>query len=406
MNHRRIGVLHAVTASLSTALLGGQLEYLEARGFDPALLCGPGPEIEEIRNRKMPAVFTLAMQREISPVGDLKSLFQIWRLLRRIRPVICNSGTPKAGFLVGMGAWLAGVPCRVYTLRGLRLETTTGFKRKILTITERVSCFCAHRVVCVSPSLRERAVALGLLPAQKTVLLGSGSSNGVDPGRFAPSPERMNLAAALRLRLGIRPDQSVIGFVGRFTRDKGLPELLAAFQLVREKVPESVLLLVGDYEEGDPIPQKTRDAISSQSGVFCVGFSWQIELYYLVMNIFVLPTHREGFPNTILEAQAAGLPVVTTHATGAVDSIQEGVTGLLAPVGDSRKLAETVLSLLRDPIKMRLMGQLGRERVVREFRNEIIWAALSSLYQDMLQERGYSLPSASHVESVQCAPTQ
>jgi len=131
-----------------------------------------------------------------------------------------------------------------------------------------------------------------------------------------------------------------------------------------------------------------------------------IELYYLIMNIFVLPIHREGFPNTILEAQAAGLPIVTTIATGAVDAIEDGITGLLTPVGDAKKLAEAVLLLLSDPGRIQLMGRMGRERIARGFRNETVWEALTSLYQSMLRERGYALPVDTDVEAAKCAHTR
>jgi glycosyltransferase involved in cell wall biosynthesis len=406
MNESRISVLHAVTDPMSTVLMRGQLAYLRSNGFDPALLSGPGKELKDIGAQEGYPVFSVAMRREISPGSDLRSLFGIWRLLCRIKPVICNSGTPKAGLLVGLAAWITRVPCRVYTLRGLRLETATGIKRIILTITEKIACFSAHRVVCVSASLREGAIALGLVARSKTVLLGAGSSNGVDPSRFEPTPSKIALAAALRQNLGVGPNQPVIGFAGRFTRDKGLPELVAAFQSIRKEMPEVVLLLVGDYEEGDPVPEDIRDAIELDPGIHCIAFTSQIELFYLVMNIFVLPTHREGFPNTVLEAQAAGLPVVTTVATGAMDAIDDGVTGVLIPVGDADKLAEAMLSLLSDLIKMQSMGRLGRERILREFQNETVWEALASLYKAMLQERGYQLPADSCVKAMRCAQTQ
>ena len=402
MSSQRISVLHAVTDSMSTVLMRGQLAYLKTAGFDPALLSSPGEELEEIGRREGYPVFGVAMRRDISPLSDLRSLFEILRLLRRIKPVICNSGTPKAGLLVGLAAWLTRVPCRVYTLRGLRLETAKGVKRMILTITERAACFSANRVVCVSASLRERAIALGLVARSKTVLFGAGSSNGVDPSRFEPTPEKNALAAALRQDSEIRPDQPVIGFAGRFTRDKGLPELVEAFQLIRKQFPETALLLVGDYEAGDPVPENTRNVIESDPGIRCLRFTSQLELYYLAMNVFVLPTHREGFPVTVLEAQAAEVPVVTTFATGAVDAIDDGITGLLVPLGDAGKLAEGVLSLLSNPIKMHSMGRLGRERILRDFRNETVWEGLASLYGAMLQERGYPLPAASRGEAVRC----
>jgi glycosyltransferase involved in cell wall biosynthesis len=406
MSDHRIRVLHAVTDPMSTILMCGQLAYLKANGFDPAILSGPGKELEQIGAKEGYPVYSVAMKREIVPGYDLRALFQIWHLLRRIQPMICNAGTPKAGLLVGLAAWLTRVPCRVYTLRGLRLETARGWKRMILTLTEKIACFTAHRVVCVSSSLRERAIALGLVARTKTVLLGAGSSNGVDPNRFEPTPEKAALAAGLREKLGIRPDQPVIGFAGRFTRDKGLPELVTAFQSIRKELPEAILMLIGDYEDGDPVPKNIRDAIELEAGIRRIGFTSQMELYYLVMNLFVLPTHREGFPNTVLEAQAAGLPVITTDATGAVDAVDNGITGLITPVGDAAKLAETVLALLSDPIRTQSMGRLGRERILREFRNETLWEALASLYRVLLQERGYPLPVDPHVETMRCAQTQ
>ena len=406
MSDHRIRVLHAVTDPMSTILMCGQLAYLKANGFDPAILSGPGKELEQIGAKEGYPVYSVAMKREIVPGYDLRALFQIWHLLRRIQPMICNAGTPKAGLLVGLAAWLTRVPCRVYTLRGLRLETARGWKRMILALTEKIACFTAHRVVCVSASLRERAIALGLVARSKTVLLGAGSSNGVDPSRFEPTLEKAALAASLREKLGIRPNQPVIGFAGRFTRDKGLPELVTAFQSIRKELPGAILILIGDYEDGDPVPKNIRDAIELEAGIRRIEFTSQIELYYLVMNLFVLPTHREGFPNTVLEAQATGLPVITTDATGAVDAVDNGITGLITPVGDAAKLAEAVLALLSDPIRMQSMGRLGRERIFREFRNETLWEALASLYRVLLQERGYPLPADPHVETMRCAQTQ
>jgi glycosyltransferase involved in cell wall biosynthesis len=413
MKSGRIAVLHAITNPTSTVLMYGQLAWLKANGFDSSLLCSPGSKLDRIATEENISVFPIAMTREISPFSDLLSFIRIVRLLRRIRPVICNAGTPKAGLLVGLAASLIRVPCRVYTLRGLRLETATGIKRMLLTVTEKISCLTAHRVICVSPSLRDRAIELKLVPAHKTLLLAAGSSNGIDIVRFAPTPEKTALAIDLRARLGIRPDQPVIGFAGRLTRDKGIPELVTAFQSIRRIFPESVLLLVGDYETGDPIPANIREAIESDSTIHHVAFNPDIDRYYAVMDLFVLPTHREGFPNTVLEAQASALPVITTFATGAIDSIEDGITGLLYPVGDVGNLVEALHTLLSDPARMQSMGRIGRERVLRHFRNEIVWQALASLYRTMLHERGYACPApltppapATPLETQRCAQIQ
>jgi lipopolysaccharide/colanic/teichoic acid biosynthesis glycosyltransferase/glycosyltransferase involved in cell wall biosynthesis len=382
----QIKVLNIVTDSISTTLMRGQLAYLRARGFDPAVASNPGPELEQRANQEGCSAFGIVMKREIAPFADLRSLFALSRMFRRVRPLICNSSTPKAGLLGGLAGWLAGVPCRVYTLRGLRLETAKSPKREVLALAEKVACLCAHRVICVSASLRDRAIALGIVSRAKTVLLGSGSSNGVDTNRFAPTPEKAARAAELRQRLRIGLNQPVIGFVGRLTRDKGVSELVAAFQLIRLQWPEAVLLLVGQHEAGDPVSATTKAAIDSDTGIRRVESTFQLESYYHAMDVFVLPTYREGMPNTVLEAQAAELPVVTTTATGAIDAIENGITGILAPVGDAPALAEAVISLLSDGDRAQRMGRLGRERVVGQFRNERVWEELVSLYMSMLRK--------------------
>ena len=383
MNRGRIDVVHAVTASLSLVLFRGQLTYLRTAGFHPAALCSPGPEVADASSAEQIPILTVPMEREISPLRDFISLVRLWRLLREVRPAICNAGTPKAGLLVGLAARLNRVPCRVYTLRGLRFETATGLKRIILRFTERIACACAHRVICVSPSLRQVAIDSGFVSPARAVVLGSGSSNGVDPSRFAPTPERSQQAAALRLKLGIQPNQSVIGFAGRLTRDKGLPELVEAFQSLQKQFPDIVLLLVGGFEPGDPVPPKTRAAIASNANIVRVEFTANIDLYYLAMDVFALPTHREGFPNTVLEAQAAERPVVTTTATGAIDSIADNVTGLLVPVGDSSALAAALARLLANPDLAAGFGREGRRRVLREFTRQRVWDALAEEYLSM-----------------------
>ena len=401
-----IDVLHAVTSSLSLVLLRGQLGYLKAAGFCPAALSSPGPRVDDMRAEEHIPVFTVQMQREISPARDLLSLLLLWRLLRRLRPAICNVGTPKAGLLVGLAAWFNRVPCRIYTLRGLRLETATGAKRRILHLTERIACACAHRVVCVSPSLRQRVVEFGLVRWEKTVILGSGSSNGIDCSRFAPTPDKIARANEIGCKLGIEPGHPVVGYIGRFTRDKGVPELLTAFRSVRQRFPDARLLLIGSYEQGDPVPPETRAAIDNDPGVMHIDFTPDTAPYYLLMDVFVLPTHREGFPNTVLEAQAARRPVVTTRATGATDAVCHGVTGFVVPVNDAAAMADALGVLLSDRGLAERMGRAGYERVSKEFQQEIIWKELLVFYRDLMTERGLPVPVTLSAEDRMCVKEQ
>jgi len=246
-------------------------------------------------------------------------------------------------------------------------------------------------VICVSPSLRRRAVELKLVSADRTAVLGSGSSCGVDVQRF--SPQSVSLRRdCLAERLSLPNDAPVIGFVGRFTRDKGMAELVTAFGQLRQSWPKLHLLLVGDFEGGDPVSTDIRKQIETDSHIIRTGFVNDTAPYYGLMTALVLPTYREGFPVVSLEAQACGVPVVTTTATGAIDSILDGVTGFLVPVGDAPALAAKIDDLLRDAQLRDQMGRNGRALVVRNFRQETVAEALLDEYRRLLRGKGVTVP--------------
>ena len=380
--------MYVATSALSANLLRGQLRYLSQIGFEVILVSSPGKELDTARECEGVQVVAVPIAREISPWRDLLSLWRLWVIMRRLRPDIANVGTPKAGLLGGIAAWLNRVPCRFYTIRGMRWETTMGFKRWLLLLCERIACRSARRLICVSESVRRKIVAHGIADANRIAVLGSGSSNGVDASRFAPTSELLRAAAALRNAWDIPAGAPVIGFVGRFTRDKGIAQLLEAYLQVRSQFPDARLLMLGDFEEGDPLPPTVRRQLKSDSQVIRPGFVPDTAPWYQLMDAVVLPTRREGFPNVVLEAHAAGKPVVATQTTGTVDAIVNGLTGLLVPVGNASALAEAVIKLLRDRTLAQAMGRAGYHRVRREFRPEIVWTALAQEYAKLLREKG------------------
>jgi lipopolysaccharide/colanic/teichoic acid biosynthesis glycosyltransferase/glycosyltransferase involved in cell wall biosynthesis len=380
-------VLYLVTSAATVPLMRGQLRAMREAGFAVTVASAPGRPLEEMAEREGVAFAAVPMEREMSPLRDLGSLWRLWRLLRKIRPTVLNTGTTKAGLLGGVAGWLARVPCRLYTLHGIRLETTRGLRRWLLTRTERLACGCAHRVICVSPSVQERAVALRLTTRAHTVVFGGGSFNGVDADRFAPTPERQARAQELRCELGLAPEAPVIGFVGRLVRDKGVSELVAAFTALRERWPGVKLLLLGRFESGDPVPPAVRRFLETDPDTLHLGYVPDPSPYFHVMNVLALPTYREGYPTVVLEASAAALPVVSTFATGCVDAVSDGVTGLLVPVGEAPALTAALERVLADPAFAAQLGAAGRERILRDFRSERIWRDTASLYRRLLWER-------------------
>jgi lipopolysaccharide/colanic/teichoic acid biosynthesis glycosyltransferase/glycosyltransferase involved in cell wall biosynthesis len=329
-------------------------------------------------------VVPLQIEREINPAKDLASLWRLYRLMRKLRPTIVNAATPKAGFLGIAAAWLARVPKRVYSLWGLRLETANGLKRLILKATETLACRGAHVVLCVGDSLRQRAIELRLTTAERSCVVAHGSWNGADISRFGPSDENLQAAAILRSNLSLKGGAPVVGFVGRLTRDKGIPELIQAYQRLRRTMPELRLLLVGDFEDGDPVPEEVHETIVRDSQIIVTGFVRNPAPYFHLMNVLAFPSHREGFPNVPLEAAAAGVPVVAAAATGTVDAVLDGITGIVVPVGDERALTEGIRTTLEDRARSDQFACNAQVRAERDFSPETVWRGLVSLYQQMI----------------------
>lgn len=383
-------VTHPVSADL---LLRGQLAFMREQGFDVTILAAPGAALERVRDREGVRAIAVPMSREIDPRADPVSLVRLTTALRALRPDIVNAGTPKAGLLGMLAARAIGAPVRIYLLRGLRLETARGATRKILGATERIAAACAHDVVCVSRSLEKRVVEGGWVPRGKALVVGAGSSNGVDTERFRRSDHKMEEGRTRLRDIGIQPAAPVIGFVGRLVEDKGVRELLDAFELIRARVPRAVLLLVGG-DLGDQVgtTELARRA-RSIAGVHAIPSVEDITPYYAVMNVLALPSYREGFPNVVLEAASMGVPVVGFRSTGVVDAIADGVTGAIVDQRDVGALAARLGDYLSDPTLAEETGQRARERVERSFSRLVVWRAWLALYRERLAARGMPLPS-------------
>lgn len=380
-------IVVGVTDPQTCLVLRGRLRALRTAGFRVVLISSPGRLVTQIASSEGVKHCPIPMRRGISPMADLISLMRLCATLHRLRPVIAEFSTPKAGLLGNLASFLCRIRVRIYILRGLRLETASGIMRRVLQLSERITAACCHMVVCNSKSLRSRALALGVAPRRKLRIIGAGSSGGVDVRHFAPSSSSVQVR--VRRNLGIPDHAPVVGFVGRLTRDKGIPELLEAFDSLLIDFPDAWLLLTGWFDESaDAVSAAERIRIVNHPRIVCTGFVSDTAPYYHAMDVLVLPTRREGFPNAVLEAAASGIPAISTLATGARDAVRHERTGLLVPPGDFHALTEAIRRLLRSPEERHRMGAAARVRVVEKFGHTRVNKLTVALYRGLIPNAG------------------
>jgi len=366
--------------------LTGQASFIVGQGFSLHAISSHGPELDRFARQEGVPVHAVDITQQVSPLRDVVALLKLWWTVRIIRPHVVHAHSPKGGLLGMIAAVLAGVPVRVYHIRGLPHTAASGFRRLVLMVSERVSCALAHRVLAVSRSMRDIAVGEGLCAAHKIKVLLRGSGNGVDASRrFRPQGEAVR--AAVRAELGIPSDARVVGFVGRVVRDKGVVELAAAWERLRDEIPNVHLVVVGWVEPKDPVPGEVLAALESDPRVHMTGEVLSADRIYAAMDVVVLPSHREGMPNVALEAAAMELPIVATDVPGCVDAVQDGFTGTLVPVGDIGALRDALRRYVEDPQLRSSHGAAARRRVLEDFRQEAIWSAIALEYRTLLEER-------------------
>lgn len=376
-------VLVLLTSDISSVLVRGQLEYLHRSGFHVDVGTAvsapqPAPFDAGIPVHHVPFV------RQPSPRRDLRALAATITLIRRIRPDIVNVSTPKAALIGMLAAWMCRVPVRIYTVRGFRFETMTGRRRRLYERLEKTIMSLAHHVLFHSNSLRDVAESTSSIAAGRGLVLGSGSGNGIDLARFTASalPDR----DTARSTIDVPVNAQVIGYVGRLTADKGLDDLVNVFTDMSRSDENLWLVIAGSEEEGDLIAPETRHLITSHSRIRLLGWVPDSATLYPAFDVLTFPSYREGFPNVPLEAQACGVPVVGYTATGTVDAVRDGVTGILVPVGARDELQEALKSVLTDDDLRARLGTAGIAWVKDNFDQRIIWASLADHYRHWLNQ--------------------
>ena len=375
-------LLHVVNISFVIPyFLGQQLNFFTEKGYREYLVCSPSDELAELAFKYNFEYKAVIISRKISIKQDLIAVRSTMKYIKEKQIDIVTGHTPKGGLIAMLSGYFAGVSKRIYFRHGLVYETSRGLKRGLLITIDRLAALLATEVVCVSPSVYRRSLEDRLNSVTKQMLLSKGTCNGIDINRFSKKDIDENRLSDLREKLHIYENDFVIGFTGRLVCDKGIIELVRAFCLLQEKYPDMTLLLVGMLEERDALPLDVVNIIEHNPKIINTGYvsNAMIEYYYALMNCFALPSYREGFPTSVLEASAMELPIITTKATGCVDAIIERRTGLYVE-HDSKSLAMAIESFYHDKTLCNMYGRNGRKFVVDNFEQYIIWREIEKLY--------------------------
>ncbi len=361
-------------------LLYGQLSYMSDY-YDITAISSDETYLKKVGEREGVATHAIEMSREITPIKDLLALIALVRLLKREKPLIVHSHTPKAGIVGMLAAKIAKVPFRLHTVAGMPLMEATGLKRKILNVVEQLTYACASHVYPNSVGLKDIIVNMKFCNPHKLKVLGNGSSNGINTHFFNPDQIPTSQTDDLRKQYNIADSDFVFVFVGRLVKDKGINELVIAFEQVQKFHAHAKLLLVGHYEnELDPLFPKTVALINQNESIISVGFQTDVRPYLKLSNILVFPSYREGFPNVVMQAGAMGLPCIVTNINGCNEIITEGVNGTIIPVKNEMELKIKMQLYIENPELYLSQKVNARLQITSRYDQKVIWEAIHQEY--------------------------
>lgn len=370
-----------ITAPGSVILIDGQLKYFKELGYKTYLMAPDHERVSEYCEREGCEHLPIAIEREISLKNDVKALAQIYSHFKKVKPDVINLGTPKVSLLGMIAGKMLGVKTRIYTCRGFRFEHETGTKKTILVAMEKLTSKFAHKIICISESVRTLGRENGIF-SDKAVVINKGSSNGFDLKKFSPAaitPEDRNSKME---ELGITNKNFVYGFVGRLIDRKGIKELYESFNDLYSNNNALRLLIVGPIEYEQVSDKGLIKKMEQHPGIIMAGSQRNVPLYLSVMTVFILPAWWEGFGNVSVQAAAMGLPVISTDVTGSRDAVSKNYNGLLIAPKSIAELTQAMTQLYNDKALRDTLGSNGIEWA-KNFESKIIWDGMDSLFKSV-----------------------
>ncbi|BEI22398.1 glycosyltransferase family 4 protein [Vibrio fluvialis] len=360
-----------------------QFSYLKSKGYDITAIAAPGPEHKLLRSQGIKTV-EINMVKRPSPLLDLVSLFKLWKHFLFNRYDVVSVSTPKASLLGALAGYFSFHPNIIFTLRGRAYENEVGIKRKIYMQIDKLICSISKKVFCISKEIMNDCINSGIVSKEKIFVLGQGSSNGVDLSIFTRNDELSKKSNAIRQRLEIKESDIVLLYSGRLRNDKGIRELLDAFELINSE--DCKLIIQGEFDNTDPLPHVYRKKIESNERIYLEGWSFNVETYFSCADIFVFPSYREGFGNVAIEASAMELPVVAFDVVGCRESVVHNSTGVLVKARSVNDLALGIEQLIHDEQLRSTFGKNGRARIEKYFDSYVIWDSLHDVYSSISEK--------------------
>jgi glycosyltransferase involved in cell wall biosynthesis len=375
-------VLNVVSVFFSVPFFfGDQLSHFSKKGYEIHIACSSSEKLKPYSKLKFFKYLEVDILRKFSLVSDLRAILSLIEYIKKNKIKIVSGHTAKGSLVAMIASYFAGVPKRIYFRHGFYYETSTGLKKLLMLNIDRFTSLLSTHVVCVSPYVLEKSIELNLTAKNKLSLLNIGSCNGVDCDvKFNPKNILKGRLAQFNEKFKIKSTDFVIGYTGRLVSDKGINELVDAFKQLAANHSNLKLLLVGPYEERNEILAETKDYIEKCDNIIYTGLiENDIEYYYALMSILVLPTHREGLGTSLLEAASMSIPCLTTGHTGSRDAVIDGETGYYIDMS-SASIVEKIQIYLETPNLLTSQGLNGREFVESNFSQTVIWDEIEQLY--------------------------
>lgn len=379
-------IVRITTVPISLKILLSQQIKFMAQHFEMIGISSDHNEMKKISEEEGIETYTVEMTRKISPLADLKAVLNLYKILKKEKPDIVHTHTPKAGIVGMLAAYFAKVPLRLHTVAGLPLMEATGTKRKILNRVESLTYRFATHVYPNSFGLNDFIIQNNFTKPEKLKVIGNGSSNGISVKTFDPVLFSEDDKNQLRTDLKIADSDFVFIFVGRIVGDKGINEMIRAYDKIRNQ--HTKLLLVGPFEEDlDPLENETQQKIKSFEDIISVGFQKDVRPYFAISDALVFPSYREGFPNVVMQAGAMGLPSIVSDINGCNEIIIEGQNGMIVPAKNDAVLAEAMKNILTNKSRYEKMKANSRDMIVSRYEQSVVWNALLAEYNTLLSRK-------------------